>query len=304
MKRSQLLLVMILVGGVTAGLCAGPYPPPAGQSGSTAVYKTDPNILAWADGYQDYLVGADCDYVWQTPGNALGPAEGLDANDPTGGCKVVSLGNGGRITLTFSFGIGDGPGFDFAVFENSVNNYFLELAWVEVSSDGVHFYRFPNVSLTPAGVGPYGIVDAINIDGLAGKYRESYGTPFDLAVLRPLYPALDVNNITYVRIVDIVGDGSCFDSASPSHAIFDPHPTWGSGGFDLDAVAVMNMRTGDFDGDGRVDTADLVLFATAWLRARGDANFDERCDIAGPADGRIDQLDFAVLARQWLAGGH
>jgi hypothetical protein len=177
------------------------------------------------------------------------------------------------------------------------------LAWVEVSSDGVHIYRFPNVSLTPASVGPYGKVDATNIDGLAGKYRQSFGTPFDLAVLRPLYPALDVNNITYVRIVDIVGDGSCFDSASPAHAIYDPTPTWGSSGFDLDAVAVLNLRTGDFDGNGRVDAADLAIFAAAWLSVQGDGDFDERCDIASPADGRVDLRDFAVFARQWLAGG-
>jgi hypothetical protein len=39
--------------------------------------------------------------------------------------------------------------------------------------------------------------------------------------------------------VDIVGDGTALDSfGSP---IFDPYPTVGSAGFDLDGVAVMNQ---------------------------------------------------------------
>jgi len=37
-----------------------------------------------------------------------------------------------------------------------------------------------------------------------------------------------------------VGDGSCTDSFG--NVIYDPHPTEGSAGFDLDAVGVLNYR--------------------------------------------------------------
>ena len=70
------------------------------------------------------------------------------------GSKRVSLGDGGTVVLTFPQPIGDVPGPDFAVFENGFkafdNSFFLELAHVEVSSDGVNFYRFPSSSLTPS----------------------------------------------------------------------------------------------------------------------------------------------------------
>ena len=42
--------------------------------------------------------------------------------------RVVSLGEGGTITLRFEPPISDGDGDDFAVFENSVVEGFLELA--------------------------------------------------------------------------------------------------------------------------------------------------------------------------------
>ena len=81
-----------------------------------------------------------------TPSNALGLA-----NDNTS--KVVSLGDGGSITLGFNTPIANGPGADFAVFENGFLSggsglAFLELATVAVSSDGVHFFTFPDVSET------------------------------------------------------------------------------------------------------------------------------------------------------------
>jgi hypothetical protein len=168
-----------------------------------------------------------------TPEKALGPL--LDDSS-----DIVCLGNGGTITMTFAVPIADGPGWDFAVFENAVNNTFLELAWVEVSSDGTNFFRFQNHSLTPEPVTAFGEVYATNVAGLAGKYELEYGTPFDLREL-PGDPGLDKTNVRWVRLIDIVGDGSCTDSFG--HIIYDPHPTIGSAGFDLAAVGVVNFRS-------------------------------------------------------------
>jgi hypothetical protein len=211
---------------------AGPYAPAAGQPGSAAIQMDDPALVGWATGWQDYVVGADCDAAWQTPAKALGKAAGT-ADD------IVCLGNGGRITMTFERPIANGPGWDFAVFENSYSDTFLELGYVEVSSNGADFFRFPNASLTAAPVGAFGSVDPTDVEGLAGKYRQGFGTPFDLEQLVGLSPLLDVNHVGFVRIQDVVGDGTCLDSAG--RIIYDPHKCVGSGGFDLDAVGAMHQ---------------------------------------------------------------
>lgn len=212
----------------------GPYPPAAGVSGSTAIHKDDPTFTSWASGYRDYIEGAELEQEWKTPEKALGPANGTIGD-------VVSLGKGGQITLIFEPPIANGPGFDFAVFENAFSDGFLELAFVEVSSDGQNFTRFPNHSLTPEPVGAFNYnMDPTLIDGLAGKYRLGYGAPFDLADL-PETPDLDRNAIRYVRIIDIIGDGNTLDSYG--NPIYDPYPTQGSAGFDLDAIGAINIQT-------------------------------------------------------------
>ena len=81
---------------------------------------------------------------------------------------------------------------------------------------------------------------ANDINNLAGKYRAGYGTPFDLEELAGT-PGLDVNNITHVRIVDVVGSlGSHASHDSSGRVINDPYPTnFPTGGFDIDAVGVI-----------------------------------------------------------------
>ncbi|MCA1926412.1 MAG: PEP-CTERM sorting domain-containing protein [Thiobacillus sp.] len=213
---------------------AGPFAPAAGVAGSTAVHKDSADFVRWATGYENYLPGANVDALWKTPEKALGQAVG-DSFD------IVALGDQGTITLTFGGYLTNGSGWDFAIFENSFNNTFLELAFVEVSSNGADFFRFPSVSLTPSPVGAFGSVDPTNIDGLAGKYRQGYGTPFDLDVMSGI-AGLDINQVSHIRLVDIKGDGSEFSSPPPGFGspkpIYDPYMTTGSGGFDLDAVGL------------------------------------------------------------------
>lgn len=215
---------------------AGPYAPKAGQPGSNAIAHTDTRFVSWAKGNLIPEYGADVDALWKTPGKAYGRAT-TDVYD------IVCLGNGGRITMFFPHPIMDGVGADFAVFENAFNDTFLELAFVEVSSDGVNFFRFPVSSKTLYLVGAFGAVDPTDIDGFAGKYKGGYGTPFDLGEL-PASPLLDKRNVRFVRIVDIIGDGSVKDR--DGLPIYDPTPTVGSGGFDLDAIGVIHQNDGDF----------------------------------------------------------
>jgi hypothetical protein len=225
----------LLIASASFVVHAGPFSPAAGQAGSEAISMSDAAITSWATGYQDYQPGANLIATWETPNRALGQAQGTSID-------IVSLGEGGRITMTFSDPIANGAGYDFAVFENSFSDTFLELARVEVSSDGSNFYGFSVTSLTPAAIGPFGQIDPTDIDGLAGKYRQGWGTGFDLDLLAGT-AGLDIFNVSYVRLIDIIGDGTMFDDSAVPNAIYDPYQTFESAGFDLDAIGVLNSAS-------------------------------------------------------------
>jgi hypothetical protein len=246
---------------------AGIFPPAAEQPGSQAVPAGDADVAGWATGYQDYQIGLNVDAVFQTPAKALGEPGNSDGTEQGVIFDIVSLGTGGSITLSFSPPIANGAGFDFAVFENSFDDTFLELAKVEVSSDGINFVAFPAFSTVPAAVSSFGNLDPTDIEQVAGKYRGGFGTPFDLQQLNGS-AGLDLSSIRYVRLVDIVGDGTATNDLSPQAladwlgvtvgelpqvlvdvansapaAIYDPYQTFGSAGFDLDAVGVLEQGT-------------------------------------------------------------
>lgn len=226
------VVAAVLASAALPAWAAGPFAPAAGQPGSTAVHKDSADFVQWATGYENYLPGPNVDAQWKTPNLALGKAVGTSFD-------IVTLGDQGTITLTFGGTINNGTGWDFAVFENSFNDTFLELAFVEASSNGSDFFRFPSLSFTASPVGAFGSVDPTNIDGLAGKYRQGFGTPFDLDALAGT-AGLDINHVTHIRLVDIKGNGSEFDNFPADfggpHPIYDPFQTTGSGGFDLDAI--------------------------------------------------------------------
>jgi Domain of unknown function (DUF4465)/PEP-CTERM motif len=172
--------------------------------------------------------------------NALGVATGDSAD-------VVSLGDGGSAVLYFESGIGNGPEDDFAIFENSfadLNGLFAELAYVEVSSDGISFARFDSDALNIFPVPSFDTLDPTEYHGLAGRHAAGIGTGFDLDELAtdPLILAGSINlyDVRYVRVVDVIGDGSTVDSAG--NPIYDPYSTpFTVGGFDLEAVGVIHV---------------------------------------------------------------
>jgi hypothetical protein len=245
-----------------SNLLGAQYGPGPGVAGTSAIPAESTLFIAWASGCEVSRGLKDIsqpDSGYASAGNsaaALGPAK-LNA--------TVSLGDVGQATLTFDRPIRNGAGPDFAVFENGFaanDKYFLELAFVEVSSDGRNFFRFPANSLTDTSqqVAPFGLMDPTKINNLAGKYPFGFGTPFDLEELRGT-PGLDLEKITHVRVIDVVG---CMD---PKYAtrdalgnkINDPWPTlFPSGGFDLDAVGVINqqMATGLND----LSVSDLKMY--------------------------------------------
>ncbi|MEJ5303046.1 MAG: T9SS type A sorting domain-containing protein [Bacteroidales bacterium] len=241
--RTSALAIIFLITALTS---RAQYPPAAGQVGSTAIRNDSSIIVAWASHCEVFRGPVDIanpgggSASFGNPDDATGFAEG----NPS---QVISLGDGGSAIMTFDGKIFNGPGPDFAVFENSFSDDFLELAFVEVSSNGIDFFRFPSVSLTDTTiqVSSFGKLDPTKIHNLAGKYRAGYGTPFDLEDLQGI-AGLDVNAITHVKIIDVIG---CIQPEfamrdSEGRIINDPWPTpFSSSGFDLDGVGVIHLSS-------------------------------------------------------------
>ena len=231
---------------LTCTVAHAQYAPQAGLPGSTAIAGSSRLFVGWATGcsvQRGYMDIATPSLGRASSGDsvaALGAADGL----------TVSLGDSGIAVVTFASPVINGAGPDLAVFENGFleagndSEAFLELAFVEVSSDGINYTRFPAASVTPDNVqaGNDSYLYANNLHNLAGSYIARYGTPFDLEELAGT-PGLDINNIIRVRIVDVIGSisgHSSYDSAG--RIVNDPYPTpYPSCGFDLDAVGVIHQ---------------------------------------------------------------
>ena len=312
---------------------------PAGD-GSTAIGNyVNPEFIGWATGYQDLLI-TDTNWTYMDPSMAFGPVAGdlhhvvslgdldpdmIAAGDPVG--TIV-----GTITLTFDTPIRNGVGADFAGFENGfyaeeadgqgtvVGQILAELAYVQVSTDGVTWLEFESDSLTPCpppdpdGYG-YMTIDPTDVYNFFGKhtngYGKSWGTPFDLdefanhsAVLAGL---VDLQQIHYVKIVDIPGNGDHVDVNVPvpgsaifldsdGDPIYDAWITWGSGGVDVEALGVLNEMP-DFDGDGDVDGDDFDILCDNLGSA------DLHYDLDGDGDADTDDLAYMVANNlQWDNG--
>lgn len=241
------ILVVMLV--LLPGLVRAQFAPAQDKPGTTAMHADSSAFVAWATG---------C-VVEPGPMNIANPGAGMAGTGwpasnvigyPEGTFGVACLGDGGMATVTFASPVCDRPGPDFAVFENGYANtqypdlWFLELGFVEVSSDGENFFRFPAYSNTQTltQVDGMGYIDPSQIHNLASKYGAMYGTPFDLEEV-PDDPLLDKNNITHVRIIDVVGniDPEYASYDCQGHPVNDPWPTpFASGGMDLDAVGVIH----------------------------------------------------------------
>jgi hypothetical protein len=140
MKKLRLLLYFVS----TVLACL----PMRGQD-LNSIHKDSEAIVSWANvcevnrGFLN-ISHPELGYVSSgNPENVIGISNGF----------TLSLGDGGMAVLQFPNPIANGEGADFAVFENAFFSppnqnelAFCELAFVEVSSDGVNFIRFPAFS--------------------------------------------------------------------------------------------------------------------------------------------------------------
>lgn len=256
---------------------AGIYSAPTGITAGAPdnpIARSSSAIVQWENAVVSYAPAPGVSASFSNPatglaslGDLYNPSSPPSTTTPFG---VIGTAAPGSITLTFGRAIYDGNGADFAVFENGfaygpAGSLFAELAYVEVSSDGVNFARFASISLNTAptaGSGAFAGYDMTNVYNLAGKHAATWGTPFDLFQLAadPLVTGglLDLAAVHFVRLVDVVGSGSLLDGNgveipgiakdSLGNPIRDNWVTTGSGGFDYvglptGAIGVLNAAT-------------------------------------------------------------
>jgi PKD repeat protein len=251
--------------------------------GSYSIYPERNNSLnpifkEWISSVVSYNPAPGVPSNWRNTSKCVGPVSGSNFD-------IISLGDldqsqidagvlPGNATVTFDMPICNGDGPDFAAFENGfeqsgTRSLFAELGYVEVSTNGQDYARFPSVSLTPGLAGGYGGVDPTGVYNLVGKHANAYGscwgTPFDLEDLKD-DPAVasgrvDLNEINYVRIIDIPGSGDFKDSLG--NPIYDAWVTWGSGGVDFAGIGVINCLSGapviDFTANTTSGNAPLTI---------------------------------------------
>jgi len=220
------------------------------------VLWNSPQIASWAVALADeaggYRPGAGAE-LYNDPDKALGPAYGVSTD-------VLVLGEGGQATLAFGQTVTDQEGSaDFAVFENGIldpvtGRIFAELARVGVASrenaGDEDFAYFPAFTDNTEPVPSFGKIDPALYRGLAGRHPGGTGTAFDLQELKNnpkvLTGTVDLSCIRYIRILDVVGNGSELDDSPLPRPIYDPFPTWNpditvnTAGFDLDGVALLD----------------------------------------------------------------
>jgi hypothetical protein len=153
------------------------------------------------------------------PGIVLGGPKGAGAS--SGSLDVVSLGFEGVIELEFTDIVAiDGPGPDFVVFENGFTG-FVETGIVSVSFDGGVFKEFPCETDGGGCAGLRPVFANVESNISATDVSVSGGDAFDLA-------DIGISEARFVRIKD---SGRNRFYGAPS------------GGFDLDAVVVINGKT-------------------------------------------------------------
>lgn len=247
MPRRLTLLTAALSLALTAGLGADPF----------------------ADAVADFSPGDGAGFGQALfPGNVLGAPEGgpTDFSPQSSEEHLLSLGRAGSITLAFiDEVIVDGPGIDLLVFENVLINTvdgdpFVEVATVEVSTDGITWAEFPFDMVSPDPPIPPATIPTITTDhfphGFAGlaptRSNSSNGVdPTDPAVAGG--DGFDLADVglalaAFVRITDGGLQGTASERTDGDGDVivddgdFAPLNTGISQGFDLDAVVAVHSE--------------------------------------------------------------
>ncbi len=156
----------------------------------------------------------------------------------------------------------DGQGTNLVPVARGNNFIWTKPALVDVSSDATNWARFPVTywntdvlfqATVPDSPDHWLSQDVTMIDGLAGKAVLQYGTPFSFSALtnapQVISGLVNLDNIHYIRLTDVIGDGSTTDQYG--NAIYSPYydgtqlpalvatPDSSTDGFCLRGVAIL-----------------------------------------------------------------
>lgn len=207
---------------------------------------------------------------------------GGDVNDATDTYGFIGIDAPGSVTFQYTTGIFNGAGADLAVRENgfgSGSGFFAELAFVEVSSNGLDFARFPSISQNTAplsNLGAFQYYDMTNVYNFAGKHQSSFATPFDLQDLAShasvVGGTVNLANIQFIRLVDVVGNPASSGTAaavdSLGNRILDNWVTYDSSGFDIAIVGGLPQSVGVLNAIPEPASPALLLPASFLLFRR------------------------------------
>jgi hypothetical protein len=205
-----------LVGRDAGAVTADGGPGDIGDIGDT---PSAPN--PFADRVVSFTPGANAGFGQdRLPEVVLGPPYGAGAS--AGSTDVLSLGNGGCVVLEFTdLEVVDRDGVDLLVFENPWGGYF-EPGVVSLSADGAAWTTFPCATGDPAGAFP----------GCAGTQPVLSSPDNGLSATDPSVAGGDGYDLADVGLASARFVRVCDAGVQHYGGI--------SGGFDLDAVAIVN----------------------------------------------------------------
>jgi len=146
-------------------------------------------------------------------------------------------------------------------------------------------------------------IDSVGYDFLVNEWTDTNG-PTISGTQDYLHEAALANNPPSMTFYDPERDGTPLASLgvhehwnNPQDKQYSRNLGTGNG---IELLKLMRGQTADFNDDGIVDGADLLIMSSQWLMPPSTPS----ADIApsGAVDGIVNLLDFYVLSRTWLNG--
>ena len=245
-------------------------------------------------------------------GEGVFPSAVTVFNSPFGADEIVSIGEGGSLTVQFNTPVTDDPdnlfGIDLLVFGNALFAFggsgvgdpagiFSEPGIIEVSVDGVAWFT---------------VIDALADDLFPTEGYRDLTDPFattpgsvESNFTQPVDPALnlaDFSGLTYAQVLEIYngsGGGAGVDigvlGLSEISFVRITNPVGSGVTPEIDGFADVSPRTpGDVDLDGQINVTDLLKLLAAWgARTPGDAPADFN------GDDLVNVTDLLTLLANW-----
>jgi len=292
-----------------------------------AVLSLCPHVTATADDQAVAVIaydpGRNAAPGYTDPGAALGgptrftgvgvfPGVVSPFNPPYMPGEIVSIGAGGSLTVELGRDALDDPanpfGIDLLIFANA---FFIDEAFpagvagplfgatgmVEVSPNGTDWTTLPGAN--PGGGFPTrGYQDSGPFDTLPGRIETDAHMPVD-----PAISPGDVQGFSFAALSEVYGTsagGLGIDLAtaglSAVRFVRISVPEEATSPLAIDAITIVRPAVpGDLNGDGLVNSADLLILLSTW----GPCPAPGACPADLNGDGAVDSADLLFLISHW-----